>query len=153
MVPSVENKPAENQRIIYQAKQHWAILLGPVLVILIGGLNLESKGSHSVILIAFGFLWGIFSYMSLRRSEIILTNNHLFINVGFPFKKSFTIPLDTISLLKYYQPSLGGILNFGKIILVHDGTKKNNFRFIARPAELVKEVQEAMLPSRRLEQP
>jgi hypothetical protein len=153
VAPSLENKPAESQRIIYQTKQHWAILLGPVFVIFMGWLTLESKGAHSAILITFGFVWGLISYMSLRQSDIVLTNNHLVINVGFPFKRSSTISLDTITLLNYYQPSLGGILNFGKIILVHSGNEKNIFRFIARPAVLIKEIQEILRPSRLTEQP
>jgi hypothetical protein len=153
VIPPIENKPVENQRIIYQAQQHWAMLLGPVLVILIGGLNLESKGAHSIILIAFGLIWGIASFMSLRQSHIILTTHHLMINVGFPFKRSDTIPLDTITLVKYVQPSLGGILNFGKIILVHGGTNKIIVRFIARPALLIKEIQETIRPSHSLDQP
>ena len=152
MTSSLEKPLAENQRIIYQARLHWAILLGPVLVIFIGWLTLESKGPPAVILIAFGFIWGIFSYLNLRQSDILLTNNHLFIKIGFPLKRSYTIPLDTLTQVKYYQPSLGGLLNFGKIMLIHSGTKKHVFRFIARPALLVKEVQETLMPPHQYEQ-
>jgi hypothetical protein len=75
------------------------------------------------------------------------------INVGFPSKRSYAIPLDTITYANCYQPSLGAILNFGKIILVHSGTKKTVFRFVARPAEFVEEVQEAIMATRHVEQP
>jgi len=56
-------------------------------------------------------------------------------------------------VVDFYQPSLGALLNFGKIIIVHGGTGKNVFRFIARPAEFVKKVQETIMTARRHEQP
>jgi len=150
---SIDNKLTENQRIIYQAKRHWAVLLGPLCVLFIGWLSLRSKVPQSPALIAFGFIWGMFSYIKSRNFDIVLTNNQLLINVGFPLKRSYPIPLNTITLVDFYQPSLGAILNFGKIIIVHAGIEKKVFRFIARPAEFVKEVQETIMTARRHEQP
>jgi len=142
---SINDKPTNNETIVYRAKYHWAILLGPILVMLIGGLALKSQGYHAMALIAFGLIWCISSYISLRRSEIGLTRNKVFINVGFPLKKSFDILLNEIVLIDYYQPSLGSMLNFGKIIIVHKGNKKSAFRPVSCPAEFVKEVQQQII--------
>lgn len=148
-----DNDLAENQRIIYHARRHWAVLLGPLFFIFIGWLTLKSKVPQSIALSAFGFIWGMFSYFQLRNFDIVLTNNQLFIQVGFPLKSSYPIPLNTITLVDFYQPSLGAILNFGKIIIIHGGTKKNVFRFIARPAEFIKEVQETIIAAHPQEKP
>lgn len=150
---SIDNNLAENQNIICQARRHWAALLGPLFFIFIGWLTLRSKVPQSIALSAFGFIWGMFSYFHLRNFDIVLTNNLLLIHVGFPLKRSYPIPLNTITLIDFYQPSLGAILNFGKIIIIHGGTKKNVFRFIARPAEFIKEVQETIIAARRQEKP
>ncbi|MGC1401734.1 MAG: hypothetical protein WA974_02275 [Thermodesulfobacteriota bacterium] len=152
-MPSTENGLSENRKIIYRATLHWAVLLGPTFLIFMGWLSVGSQGLPSVVLIAFGFIWGAFSTIRLRQSDILLTNNQLEINVGFPLKRSYTIPLDTITLTNCYQPSLGAILNFGKIMIVHNGTKKTVFRFIARPAEFVKKVQETIMTTRHHQQP
>jgi hypothetical protein len=148
-----ENGLLEGQEIIYRAGVHWAVLLGPAFLLFIGWLSLWSQRLPSAVLIASGFIWGAFSYLRLRQFDIVLTNNRLLINVGFPLKRSYAIPLDTITYANCYQPSLGAILNFGKIILVHSGTKKTVFRFVARPAEFVEEVQEAIMATRHVEQP
>ena len=128
------------KRLFIVLKCHWAILLGPILVIIIGGMALKSQGYHAMVLIAFGLIWGIFSYINLRRSEIGLTRNKIFIDVGFPLKKSFDILLNEIIFIDYYQPSLGSMLNFGKILVMDKRKKKYAFRFVAGPAEFVKEV-------------
>jgi hypothetical protein len=136
----IDDKLTTNEPIIYRAQLHWAILLGPLLVILIGALALKSQGYHAIALIVFGLIWGIFSYVRLRRSEIGLSRNKILINIGFPLKKSFEIPLNEIIFIDHYQPTLGSMLNFGKILVMDKRKKKYAFRFVAGPADLVKEV-------------
>lgn len=141
----IDNKLSDNEKIIYRARYHWAILLGPILVIIIGGLALGSQGYHAMALVTFGLIWGIFSYVSLQRSEIGLTQNKILINVGFPLKRSYEIALGKIILIDYYQPSLGAMLNFGKIIIAYDGKKKSAIRLVSCPAEFVREVQQQIV--------
>lgn len=128
--------------IIYQTKCHWAILLGPVLVIVIGWLAFPSQGYHAIALIVFGLLWGFFAYKSLYRSEIVVTNDRLIINAGFPIFNTHNIPLNSIIAIDYYQPSLGSMLNFGKIMIVHEKKKRLIIRFVRDPADLVKNVRQ-----------
>ena len=137
---SIDTKLTTNEPTIYRAKYHWAIILGPILVILIGGLALKSQGYHAMALIVFGFIWGIFAYINLQRSEIRLSRNKVLINIGFPLRKSIDILLDEIIFIDYYQPTLGSMLNFGKILVMDKRKKKYAFRFVAGPAEFVKEV-------------
>jgi hypothetical protein len=137
---SIDSELKKNETIIYRTGHHWAMLLGPILVIIIGGLSLQSQGYHAMALIAFGLIWGIFSFISLSRSEIGLTRSKVLINVGFPLKKSYDILLNEITFVDYYQPSLGSMLNFGKIIIVYKGKKKCAIRLVSDPAEFVKEI-------------
>jgi hypothetical protein len=45
-------------------------------------------------------------------------------------------------VIDYYQPSLGSMLNFGKIIVVYGGKKKCAIRLVSSPAEFVREVHQ-----------
>jgi hypothetical protein len=144
---SIDDRLIEHETITYRAKCHWAILLGPMLVIIVGVLALRSQGYHAMALVAFGLVWGMFSYMALGRSEIGLTQNRVLIDTGFPARKSYDIPFSAIMGIDFYQPTLGSMLNFGKIIIVYNGKKKCVVRFVSAPAELVKEVhQQAASP-------
>lgn len=140
-----KEKAVEEQKVIYKVGLHWTMLLGPALVVFIGWTVMQAKGSQSIALIAFGIVWGICSSLSLQRSRIILTAEQLDIQVGFPWKRSLILPLNEITQVNYYQPTLGSMLNFGKIILTHQGAKNYGFRFIPRPAEFVKQVQETIM--------
>lgn len=134
---SIDTRLTADEKIIYRARCHWSILFGPFLVMIIGILALKSQGLHAVALTAFGLIWGIFSYLSLNHFEIGLTGNRILINVCFPLKKSYDIPLQTITGVDFYQPSLGSMLNFGKIIIIYNGKKRSIFRFVSYPAEFV----------------
>jgi hypothetical protein len=141
----LDDKLSDNETIMYRAKYHWAILLGPIVVIIIGGLALGSQNYHAMALVAFGLIWGIFSYISLQRSEIGLTGKRVLANVGFPLKRSYDIPLNEIMVIDYYQPSLGSMLNFGKIIIVYSGKKRCAIRLVSSPAEFVREVHQQIV--------
>lgn len=138
---SIDSRLTTDETIIYRAKCHWAILLGPMLVIIIGGLALRSQGYNALALIAFGLVWGVFSYIRLCKSDTGLTRNRLLIDAGFPVRKSYDIPLNKITVIDFYQPALGSMLNFGKIIIVSHEKNKCVIRFISDPAEFVKEVR------------
>lgn len=145
----IETGHYTSEQVVYRTRHHWAVLLGPLFTIFIGALMAGSRLSQAAIVFAFGFIWGLFSYLSLQKSEIVLTKDRLIFSVGFPLKRFYDINLNDITIFDFYQPSLGAMLNFGKIILVYEGKKKIAFRFIARPAVLVKEVHEQATAIRR----
>ena len=101
---SIDSKLTKDETIVYRTKCHWAMFLGPILLIIIGGLALKSQGFPAIVLMAFGLVWGIFSYVSLHGSDIVLTRKRVLINAGFPLLKAYDIPLNEIVAIDYYQP-------------------------------------------------
>ena len=53
---SIDGKSAEDDAFVYRVQYHWAILLGPILIIVIGGMAAGSQGVPAMALIAFGLL-------------------------------------------------------------------------------------------------
>jgi membrane protein YdbS with pleckstrin-like domain len=147
----VDNDLLENERVVYQTRIHWALFLGPAMVIVIGGLSFPAKGMRALILIAIGLAWGIISYIKYNRSLIRVTNKRVLIRSSFLVKKPFAISLSDISFVDFYQPSLGAILNFGRITLLHGGKMKSVFRLIASPGEFVAAVREQAASIRKIE--
>lgn len=143
---SIENGLRE-ETVVYRARCHWAMLLGPMLLIVIGGMALRSQGYHAVALIAFGVIWGVFEYVSLTRSSIELTKDKVIVNAGFPLPKSSDIPLGKITAIDFYQPSLGSMLNFGKIMIARKEHRRAVIRFVSSPAELVAMVRQQIVAS------
>jgi hypothetical protein len=142
---SIDSKLTKDETIVYRTKCHRAMLFGPILLIIIGGLALKSQGFPAIVLMAFGLVWGIFSYVSLRGSDIGLTRKRVLINAGFLTLKAYDIPLNEIATVDFHQPSLGSMLDFGKIIIVHNRQSRCIIRFVSSPAEFVTKVRQQII--------
>jgi hypothetical protein len=137
----MDKHPTGDHVILYRTGCHWAILLGPMLLMVIGALALNAQGIHAVALIAFGLVWGTFSYRSFHRSEIALTRETILIHAGFPILKSYEIPLNRVADVGFYQPTLGSMLDFGKIRIACEARRVCSIGFVSSPAEFVTEVR------------
>jgi hypothetical protein len=142
---SIDRKLINDETIVYRTKCHWAMFLGPILLIIIGGLALQSQGFPAIVLMTFSLVWGIFSYVSLYGSDIALTRKRVLINAGFPLLKTYDIPLSEIVAIDYYQPTLGSMLDFGKLIIVRNRQSRCIIRFVSSPAEFVSEVRQQII--------
>jgi hypothetical protein len=131
----------ENERIVYQIRLHWVLFLGPLMLIIIGGLSFPAKGLSAIVLASIGIAWGVISYIKFNYSYIRVTDKRVLIRVGFLVRQPYSISLSDISYIDFYQPSLGSMLNFGKITIIHGKKFKSVFRMVSSPGELVTAVR------------
>jgi membrane protein YdbS with pleckstrin-like domain len=131
----------ENERIVYQTRLHWVLFLGPLMLIIIGGLSFPAKGLSALVLAGIGIAWGVISYIKFNYSYIRVTDKRVLIRVGFLVRQPYSISLSDISYVDFYQPSLGAMLNFGKITIIHGKKFKSVFRMVSSPGELVTAVR------------
>jgi membrane protein YdbS with pleckstrin-like domain len=131
----------ENERIVYQVRLHWVLFLGPLMLIIIGGLSFPAKGLSALALAGIGIAWGVISYIKFNCSYIRVTDKRVLIRVGFLVRRPYSISLSDISYVDFYQPSLGSMLNFGKITIIHGKKFKSVFRMVSSPGELVTAVR------------
>jgi hypothetical protein len=117
------------------------VFLGPSVVLAIGGLLVASRAPDAVGVMAFGLFWGVLSCISYSRSVIGLRQDGLVICAGFPLPRSYRFPLDQIEAVQFYQPALGSMLDFGKVV-VRCGRNSRVIRFVSSPAAFVAEVRQ-----------
>ncbi|OPY74189.1 MAG: hypothetical protein A4E62_00046 [Syntrophorhabdus sp. PtaU1.Bin002] len=134
----------ENERVIYHARLHWALFLGPAMLLFLGGLSISTKGLVAAIMFGLGLLWGILSYKTFSNSSLRLTNKRVLVRVGTLIRKMYAVSLTDIALVDLHQPSLGVILNFGNITILHGNKFKSSFKMVASPTEFVAKVREQM---------
>lgn len=140
---------SKEEGVARRARCHWAIFFGPGIVLAISGLMTASRTHDAGAVLVFGILWGLLSWSGYNRSGMALRSDVLEICAGFPLPRSRDIPLERIESIQFYQPALGSLLDFGKVV-VADGTKSTAIRFVASPAAFVTEVRRQM-GSRRID--
>jgi hypothetical protein len=131
----------ENEWIVYQTRLHWVLFLGPLMLIIVGGLSFRAKGLSALVLAGIGIAWGVISYIKFNYSYIHVTDKRVLIRVGFLVRQPYSISLSDISYVDFYQPSLGSMLNFGKITIIHGKKFKSVFRMVSSPGEFVTAVR------------
>ncbi len=143
-----DNDLLENENIIYHARLHWALFLGPALLLFLGVLSISTRGLAAAVMSGFGLLWGILSYKTFSSSFIRLTNKRILVHVGTVIRKIYALALTDVTFVDLHQPSLGVILNFGNITIMHGNNFKSSFKMVASPAEFVTKVREQVTVAR-----
>jgi len=72
-----------------------------------------------------------------------VTRSRFLAGVGFPWRRSHDLPLTDIEGVDVYQPSLGKLLNFGKLKLRTKDGKRLSFRLVKDPFQLGKVILES----------
>jgi membrane protein YdbS with pleckstrin-like domain len=139
---SLQDRLFADERIIHHTGLHWTLLFGPGILIVIGGLSIPSKGLNAVILVVIGVVWTLLFGVSLQRSELAVTQKRILVNMGFLWKRTYDIPLDAIAMIDTYQPTLGKILDFGKIMIRLAKGRRYSFRMVRAPGAFVQKVRE-----------
>ncbi len=110
--------PGEN--LIVLARQHPLVLFKPVLVnaialALLIGLSVYSQQIWFLALYGIPLIYLIWSFLSWRRKEYILTDRRVVLQEGVLSVSSFDASLDKINNVYHNQSFLGRLLNYGNV--------------------------------------
>jgi len=136
-----EKTTEQPEPVIYRTTIHWAALLGPAMLFVMGGVSLRARLVAALVMMGLAILWGIFSVRNIRASEFAITQSKVTVRIGFLFKRFYEFPYSEIAGADFHQPALGVMLNFGKIIIVHAKGKAIVFRLVAKPKDFVERLK------------
>ena len=126
----------------YRVRLHWVMIMGPATVMVISGLLIPDKGRGAALVLALATIWGVFASISFERSEIVLFPERLVVSIGFPWRRTYEVPLEDIEAFEVYQPSLGKFLDFGRITIRRKRGRRVRFRMVRSPQLLAQKVYE-----------
>ena len=148
-----ENEAKEAEPVLYRTTIHWAALLGPGMLFVMGGVSVRARPLAALIMIGLALVWGLLSIHNLRASEFAIGTSRLTIRVGFPFKRFYEFPFSQIAGADYHQTALGVILNFGKVMIMHTTGKTIVFRLVAKPNDFVERLRREVDRFRQEQEP
>ncbi|MBP7529779.1 MAG: PH domain-containing protein [Syntrophorhabdaceae bacterium] len=143
----------EAEPVVYRTTIHWAALLGPGMLFIMGGVSVRARPLAALIMIGLALVWGLLSIHNLRASEFAIGTSRLTIRIGFPFKRFYEFPFSQIAGADYHQPALGVILNFGKVMIMHTTGKTIVFRLVAKPNDFVERLRREVDRFRQEQEP
>lgn len=148
-----EEASLQEEPILHRTTIHRAALLGPAMLLIVGGVSVRARPVAALVMISLAVLWGVFSIYNLRASEFALTATKLIVRIGFPFKRSYEFPYSKIAGVDFHQPALGMLLNFGKVIIMQSNGKAVVFRLVAKPNDLIEKLRQELIRFRQESDP
>lgn len=144
----------KDEKVLYEAKIHWAYWVGPALGILILiaiGVLIQRYGSESSPVwgyVAIGFYTlAAISYLerliAYKSTEMVVTNRRLVIKRGFIARTTFELLLQKAETVGVDQQITGRLLGFGRITAIGTGGSHCSLEFISRPMDFRSAFEEA----------
>lgn len=124
------------EEVIAEARPHWAIFVGPALVLLLG-LMMGRVGGFLVFL---GLVWGAFRVLVYLTTELAVTNKRVIAKSGIVRRNVIDVANTKIEGVTYHQGIIGRIFGYGSILVRGTGVGQVPIPFIGRPEYLKQEV-------------
>ena len=122
----IQNNLQAGEEIKYRADIHWYIFVCPVVLILLGVLQLVTR-----------------TFLKLG-AEYVVTNKKVVLKSGFFSRDALELSLNKCEGLRVTQSVLGRILGFGAVVVTTGGVT-NTFEFIVDPVKFRNEINAQLL--------
>ena len=155
----VERSLIEGESVLYRARLHWIVMLGPALLggcvgllgvgLLVGGVYHTARwdglsgvmGVLGFLLFLAGVALVVAGIVRRNATVIAVTSRRVLIKTGVANRKTLELLLSRIESIGVNEPPLGRLLGYGTVILRGTGGTPEQFDRIAKPLEFRREVQ------------
>jgi uncharacterized membrane protein YdbT with pleckstrin-like domain len=155
-MPRVNRLLGPEERLLYQAKQHWTAILGRVVLaaltsLLIGGVAIGLSKLESplplppawvLILLFFPFIQGGLDLLRWRRTAYLVTDQRLIQMEGLWRRQIQDCPLQEVGDIVLRQGLLGKLLSYGDLVIMTAGKPGYHFERVSAPATFKKALLE-----------
>jgi uncharacterized membrane protein YdbT with pleckstrin-like domain len=144
----IESTLTPSEEVLYRAQRHWIVLLIPVIIgvalaVLSLVLLLNGIDTGVICLIAATIVVAV-AYLRWKSMELAVTNKRVIFKVGVISLSSLEIYLKKIESTGVDQGLLGGVLDYGDIVICGTGGTTEVLGDIASPMRLRIELQKQL---------
>jgi len=155
----IDKSLIEGESVLYKARLHWIVLLGPALLggviglmgigFLVGGVyhsarSSEASGAMGIVGFLL-FLGGVIligaGIVRRNATEIAVTSRRVLIKTGIVNRRTLELLLSRIESIGVNETPLGRMLGYGTVVLRGTGGTPEPFDRIDQPLEFRKQVQ------------
>ena len=138
----------KDEKVIYEAKPHWLMLIGPalfvtllvVVMIAFESIGRGDQGSNGKEFTVGLISWAIlmiptlfFTWLKYKSLEIAITDKRIIAKRGIVSKYTFEQYLNKIESVQVHQSLFGRMFNAGNVIITGTGGTKEIFGLIENP--------------------
>ncbi len=140
----VDQNLTKSEEVIKTAGLHWFIYMKGLVLFLLGVIFMSSPDNAAIgtFFLLIGLISLIAAFISVKTTELAITNKRVIAKFGLISRQTVELNLNKIEGLDVNQGIFGRIFNFGNIVIGGTGGKKSPIKYISKPLEFRKEVNE-----------
>jgi uncharacterized membrane protein YdbT with pleckstrin-like domain len=129
------------EQVVAEAKLHWAIFVGPALLLLFGLMTGPAKG----IFIFFALVWGVYRFLIYSTTELAITNKRVIAKWGIIRRNVVDVSNSKVEGITYNQGIIGRVFGYGSVLVRGTGVGQVPIPFIEHPEFFKHEVGRVLL--------
>ena len=128
-----------DESVVYEARIHWIIYLGPMILVGAGivfaipGSAFPGLNYAGLALLGVGLIGLLASWVRQVTSEFAVTSRRVIVKTGFLSRRTIELNMSKVESIQVDQDIIGRILNYGTITVIGTGGTKEPFAMIEDP--------------------
>lgn len=140
---------SENTNVVYFARLHWIIFLGPILSLIISlgfasYINIDPLDKIALLFAAFALLWIGMTWVTYYFSSLTINKKQVILRTGIIVRQTIDIPLSKIESIDIRQSLLGSIFRYGVLIITGTGGTRQLINYLQRPLTCRRYIEQLM---------
>jgi uncharacterized membrane protein YdbT with pleckstrin-like domain len=136
----VDSNLLPDEKIVYTARLHWKIFIGPSLIILAGILLFIIQPILGGVVAFVGLLFWLRAFIEYKTSEFAVTTKRVIIKVGLLRRRTLELLLRQVEAISVEQSLLGRLFGYGSLTLTGTGGVREVFHNISSPLEFRRQI-------------
>lgn len=136
-----------NDNVVYFAKLHWIIFLGPVLFLLAAmmlGTYFTPLHMLAGILAIFSLCWIAFTWVNYYFSSLTIQKKRVILRTGIVVRQTVDIPLSKIETIDIRQSIPGSLFHYGALVITGTGGTRHLVNYLQKPLTCRRYIEQLM---------
>ena len=139
-----------DNQVVYVAKLHWLLFLGPVLLgvasLLLASYLPQLKLPAGLLFLS-ALFWLSVTWVTYYFSSLTIEKKKVIFRTGFVVRKTTDIPYNKIESIDISQSILGSILQYGSLMVTGTGGTRYLINFLTKPLTCRRYIEQLMRDS------
>jgi uncharacterized membrane protein YdbT with pleckstrin-like domain len=136
-----------DNNMVYKARLHWIIFLGPVVLFCLGlllGFKAVSLQPVAYFFMVFSIAWGGVVGITDRWSFFIISKKNVVLHTGFWVRNTMDIPLSKIESIDIRRTLMGSLFQYGTLIITGTGGSRQLVYYLNKPLTCRRYIEQLM---------
>ena len=133
--------------IVYQARLHWILFLGPLALLCLGvfvGFYVMRLQELAIFFMILAFIWGIMAWIRYESSSLVIKKTHIILHTGILVRETLDISLSKIESIDIRRSLCGSLLHYGSLIITGTGGSRQLINYLNKPLTCRRYIEQLM---------